>query len=259
MITVPPPAWLIARPCAHRGLHDAASGVLENTCAAAAAAIDHAYAVECDVQLTGDGEAVVFHDFNLDRLTSAQGRLDAMPVQTLTAMTLRGTCERIATLQAFLASIGGRVPLFCEIKSRFDGDLRLAERVAEIACAYTGPLALMSFDPAIIAWLRGNRTRFGLDTTPLGMAALPSYDDGPPEWARLTADEKFALAHFLHFEATRPDFLAYDVRGLPHAVPYLCRAGIGLPVLAWTVREAAQAEVAGRWADQIIFEGWRPA
>jgi glycerophosphoryl diester phosphodiesterase len=258
-MAVAAPAWLTARPIAHRGLHDATKAILENTLAAAMAAIDHAYAIECDVQITADGEAVVFHDFTLDRLTPAQGRLDATPVQALAAIALRTAQERIATLATFLARIGGRVPLVCEIKSRFDGDLRLAARVAEIAGSYAGPLALNSFDPVVIAWLQENRARFGLDETPLGIVAQASYDDGQAEWARLTASEKFALAQFLHFEATRPDFLSYRVGDLPHAVPYLCRAGLGLPVLAWTVRDAAQARLAGRWADQIIFEGWRPA
>ena len=256
---VPAPAWLTARPFAHRGLHDAASAIVENTYAAAAAAIDHGYAIECDVQITGDGEAVVFHDFTLDRLTTVRGSLDAVPLQALTAIPLRATQQRIAPLPAFLGLVGGRTPLVCEIKSRFDGDLTLAARVAAIARSYAGPLALKSFDPAIIAYLQENRAAFGLDDTPLGMVAQASYDDGPAEWARLTAGEKFALAEFLHFEATRPDFLSYGVRDLPHAVPYLCRAGLGLPVLAWTVRDAAQAAIAARWADQIIFEGWRPA
>jgi glycerophosphoryl diester phosphodiesterase len=253
------PAWLAARPFAHRGLHDAAGAIIENTCAAAAAAIDHGYAIECDVQITGDGEAVVFHDFTLDRLTNMRGRLDAVPLQALAAICLHGTGDRISPLASYLDFIGGRVPLACEIKSRFDGDLRLAARVAQIASRYAGPLALMSFDPAVIAHLRANRDRLGLDRTPLGMVAQASYDDGAAEWAHLPAGEKFALAEFLHFAATRPDFLSYGVRDLPHAVPYLCRAGLGLPVLAWTVRDAAQAAIAARWADQIIFEGWRPA
>ena len=253
------PAWLTARPIAHRGLHDAAKAVLENTIGAAAAAIDHAYALECDVQITADSEAVVFHDFTLDRLTSARGRLDATPLQTLASLELCTTQDRIASLAIFLGFIAGRTPLVCEIKSGFKGDLRLAARVAEIAGSYAGPLALMSFDPAVITYLQENRTRFGLDETPLGMVAQASYDDCEADWATLTASEKFALAQFLHFETTRPDFLAYNVGDLPHAVPFLCRAGLGLPVLAWTVRSTAQAQIASQWADQIIFEGWRPA
>ena len=67
------PDWLIARPIAHRGLHDAAAGRIENTAGAALAAIDGNYAIECDVQISADGEAMVFHDDDLDRLTDGHG------------------------------------------------------------------------------------------------------------------------------------------------------------------------------------------
>ncbi len=69
------PAWLTERPIAHRGLHDAAEGVIENTLAAAEAAIAAGFAIECDVQLSADEEVFVFHDETLDRLTDAEGAL----------------------------------------------------------------------------------------------------------------------------------------------------------------------------------------
>jgi glycerophosphoryl diester phosphodiesterase len=118
---------------------------------------------------------------------------------------------------------------------------------------------LKSFDPAVMAHLQENRARFGLDETLLGMVAQASYDDPAAEWAHLPVLEKAALAQFLHFEATRPEFLSYGLRDLPHAVPLRCRDELGLPVITWTVRDKAQAELARQWADQIIFEGWRPA
>jgi glycerophosphoryl diester phosphodiesterase len=73
-MSVNAPAWLTARPIAHRGLHDRARGVIENSLAAADAAVAGAYAIECDVQISRDGEAIVFHDETLERLTTAQGR-----------------------------------------------------------------------------------------------------------------------------------------------------------------------------------------
>ena len=75
--------WLIARPVAHRGLHDAAAGIIENTPSAFAAAIAADYAIECDIQISADGEAMVFHDQTLERLTEGSGRLDAMPAGEL--------------------------------------------------------------------------------------------------------------------------------------------------------------------------------
>ena len=72
------PAWLVERPIAHRGLHDAAKGVIENTLRAAEAAIAGGFAIECDIQLSSDGEAIVFHDETLDRLTDASGPVSAL-------------------------------------------------------------------------------------------------------------------------------------------------------------------------------------
>src|ERR1700677_3248104 len=96
------PSWLIARPIAHRGLHDASRAIIENSLSAAGGAIEHAYAIECDVQVTGDSEAVVFHDFTLDRLTLAQGRLDATPMQAIVGVAMRQTSDKLATFAAFL-------------------------------------------------------------------------------------------------------------------------------------------------------------
>ena len=127
------PTWLMARPVAHRGLHDKASGLIENSCSAAQAAIQKDYAIECDIQFSRDGEAMVFHDFTLERLTTGEGRVDALSASELGALTLTGSQDKIPTLTEFLALIAGHVPLVCEIKSRFDGDLRLTQRGRDAA------------------------------------------------------------------------------------------------------------------------------
>ena len=249
------PAWLTARPIAHRGLHDCGNGaIIENSPSAARAAIARGYAIECDVQMSRDGEAIVFHDFTLERLSAHTGRLDSFTAKELRSMRLRGG-DMIATLPEFLELIGGATPLVCEIKSRFDGDLRLAERVAACAAAYDGPMCVESFDPLVMAHLRANRSRFQIEHIPLGMVAMAHYDQETCEWSHLDADEKRALAQFLHFERTRPDFLSYGLRGLPNAVPHLCRVGVGMPVTIWTVRTEAERALALRHADQIVFEG----
>ena len=253
------PDWLTARPIAHRGLHDAAAGLVENTLSAATAAIGHGYAIECDVQVSADGEAFVFHDFETDRLTTGHGRLDAMSAEAVTSLGMRATRDPIATFARFLAHVGTRVPVICEIKSGFNRDLRLATRVAETAATYAGPLALKSFDPVVMAHLQENRSRFGLEHVPLGMIAKAAYDDHKAEWAHLPALEKIALSQLLHIADTRPEFLAYGANDLPHAVPLRCRTELGLPVLAWTLRDPTQEPLVRPWADQIIFEGWRPA
>ena len=245
------PDWLTARPIAHRGLHDAASGVVENSASAARAAIAHGFAIECDVQMTRDGEAVVFHDFDLERLTEGKGRVIDHSAHELGQIAMRGTADRIPTLSEFLGLIGARVPLILEIKSLFDEDLCLTRRVAEMVKGYFGPAALKSFDPAIVVALAELAPQH-----PRGMVAMADYEY--PDYARLDPAQKHALANLLHFDDTRPDFISWRVKDLPCAAPFLCRNALGLPLMTWTVRNEADRSLAAAHADQMVFEGFVP-
>ncbi len=245
------PGWLTARPIAHRGLHDKTRGIVENTRAAAKAAIAGRFSIECDIQLTRDGEAVVFHDFTLDRLTHAKGRLDHYLADELAVVAFRACDETIPRLSAFLEELAGKTPLIIEIKSGFDGDERLAARALTILAGYAGPAAVKSFDPAVLAFLRAQ----GLDR-PIGLVAQARYD--AREWPELTPKRRIELATLSDFSAVRPDFLSWHVGDLPHATPELCRSGIGMPVMTWTVRTEDERGRAAIWADQMIFEGFKP-
>ena len=243
--------WLIARPVAHRGLHDAAAGIIENTPSAFAAAVAANYAIECDIQLSADGEAMVFHDQTLDRLTEGNGRLDALSAGELKRVAFRATADRMITLGELCDLAADRTALFVEIKSRFDGDLRLVNRAAEVLAKYPGRVALMSFDPAPIAALRALAPRL-----PRGIVAERRYTH--PEWSPLSARTKRALAYFQHALQSRPQFIAYSVKDLPSTIPWLARNLLRLPLLTWTVRTDVDRERAARYADQMIFEGFRP-
>lgn len=244
--------WLVARPIAHRGLHDLANGVVENSLSAADAAIAGRYGIECDVQLSADGEAMVFHDFVLDRLTAETGNLNARTAAELGAITLKGGNDRIPTLTELLDRVAGRVPLVIEIKSRFDGDLALVRRTVELVKQRAGqPIVLESFDPGIIASLRALAP-----TVPRGIVAMNDYSY--QDYVGLDATQKHALANLLHFNESRPDFLSWKVADLPSAAPFLCQKALGLPVTAWTVRDPEDRERAKLHSDQMVFEGFRP-
>lgn len=244
--------WLVAKPIAHRGLHGLEPGVIENSGSAALAAIDGGFGIECDVQLTADGEAVVFHDFVLDRLTAASGPVRAKTAVELGRITLTGSNDPILTLPAFLDLIGGRVPLVVEIKSRFDGDLALTRRTADvIASRSSQPIVIKSFDPEIVTALRDLAPQI-----PRGIVAMNTYDYG--DYEKLSLERKHALANLLHFTESQPDFLSWKVTDLDSAAPYLCRNAVGMPVMSWTVRTPEQRETARRLADQMVFEGFRP-
>lgn len=249
-MTAPP--WLTARPIAHRGLHDRAAGRPENTIAAARAAIAAGYAIECDVRLSADGEAMVFHDAALGRLTAASDPVAARTAADLGRLTIAGTPETIPTLPALLGAIAGRVPLIVEIKASHSGDLALTRRVAAIVAAYDGPVALKSFDPQVVAALRG----LVPDAIPRGIVGETTQDD--PAYAALTDSARRGLSDLLHIGETRPDFVSWRVGDLPCAATHLTRVLGHLPVMAWTVRTDNQRRLAADHADQMVFEGFVP-
>ncbi len=243
--------WLTARPVAHRGLHEAAAGVIENTASAVTAAIAGNYGIEVDLQVSADGEAMVHHDDALGRLTEGSRRIAAMSAAGLKHVPFRATTDRMLTLGELCDLVAGRVTLLLELKSRFENDDRLVARTAEVLTNYAGPVAVMSFDPRPIAGLRAVAP--GL---PRGIVAERHYDD--PEWAPLTPAQRRNLAHLLHGLETRPHFVAYHVKDLPAPAPLIARYLFGMPLLTWTVRSDEDRTRARRWANQVIFEGFRP-
>jgi glycerophosphoryl diester phosphodiesterase len=243
--------WLTARPIAHRGLHDAASGVIENTASAFAAAIAANYGIETDIQISADGEAMVHHDDALGRLTEGTARLADLSATEIKAARFKATADRILTLGELCDLVGGRTPLVIELKSHFNGDRRLVQRAADVLARYSGPATVMSFDPGMIEAARMIAPKLAR-----GIVAERHYDH--EEWARLPASGKRRLAWLLHANRTRPQFIAYGVKDLPAVAPLVARWAFGLPLLTWTVRSQADRAAAQRWTDQMIFEGWRP-
>jgi len=237
--------WLCARPIAHRGLHDRARGLVENTAGAFAAAVAGNYAIECDLQITADGEAVVFHDDHLGRLTTATGLVKAHTVDEIKAMTIPDSGDRIQTLAELLAQVSGRVPLVIELKSHWDGSDRLARRAVEVLQSYGGPHCLMSFDPDIIDALRRLSP-----ATLRGIVADRGTDD---EYNALPMARRMEMRSFSHLARSRPDFISFYFRDLPFAAIAAYRAA-GHPVISWTIRSPAEAADARRFSDQITFE-----
>jgi glycerophosphoryl diester phosphodiesterase len=241
-------SWLVERPIAHRGLHDVERGIIENSLAAARAAVAQGYGIECDLRLSRDGKVFVFHDDRLDRLTDVSGVFRHHDAHHLAGIALRGG-EKIPTLAAFLAAVAGATPLILELKSDFSGDVALAGAVAAELADYRGPVAVKSFDPALMAALRA-----GAAPWPLGVVAQTDYEN--PEFDCLTPEQWEELTRFTHAAATRPDFLSWRATDLPAPVVEFARACADVPVMTWTIRSPQQAETARKHADQIIFEGF---
>ena len=245
------PDWLTARPVAHRGLHDRARGIIENMPGAALAAIDGDFAIECDIQLTADGEAMVHHDNVLGRLAEGSGALLGLTSQALKAVRFKDTPERMMSLGDLCALVAGRVPIVVELKSHFDGDRKLVGRMAQVLASYGGPVAAMSFDPDQVKALRQT-----MPELPRGIVAQRLYSEA--DWPEATLAQRKGMLHLKHAFHTRPHFVAYWVNDLPAPAPFIARHVFGLPLLTWTVRTPQQRERAVRDAEKMIFEGFRP-
>jgi glycerophosphoryl diester phosphodiesterase len=184
--------WTIG-PVAHRGLHDAPRGIIENTASAFTAAIEAGYAIETDVQAAADHEPVIFHDDTLDRLTQATGEVVALGPKALQRVPLRETSDRILTLAAFLELVAGRVPVFLEIKTAWDGRQALERNIAARLAQYQGPLAVMSFDPQSMRAMRALASDI-----PRGLVAMRFTK---ADWPKLSAWQRFRLTPCLIFPA----------------------------------------------------------
>ncbi len=245
------PDWLTARPVAHRGLHDISRSIVENMPGAVKAAIARNFAIEVDIQLSADGEAMVHHDHELGRLTAASGRLREKTAAELRSVTFKDTLEQMMSLSDLCTLVAGRAPLVIEVKSLFDGDRKLVKRMAEVLASYDGPAVGMSFDPDQVLALREI-----IPSRPRGIVAQRSHDDS--YWSKLTPEPRDGMLYLRHGLQTQPHFVAFKVDHLPAPAPWIARNVFGCPLLTWTVRTPEQRARAARYADQMIFEGFVP-
>ena len=237
--------WL-NRPIAHRGLHDSATGIVENTASAFQAAIDAGYAIEFDVQEAGDGAAMVFHDATLDRLMQASGPVIALDSEQLKRINFKNINDRLQTLPEALEMIAGRVPVLIEIKSNWHPRGPFESGLAQILKAYDGRAAVMSFDPNSVAAFAGHAPE-----VPRGLLAGPFRN--PRYWGHLSAWQRLCMRHLICASIARPHFVAYDIDGLPSLAPVIWRQALNRTLLAWTVRSEPERRRAQRWADAMIF------
>jgi glycerophosphoryl diester phosphodiesterase len=227
------PRACVAAPIAHRGLYDESAP--ENSLGAARRAIAGGYAIELDLQPSADGEAMVFHDSDLERLTGEAGAVWERSAADLGALRLGGRSdEPIPSFEQFLETVDGRAMLFVELKGDAPAaanDAVLA-RAAALLARYDGPAAFMSFDRRLVA-----EARRVAPERPAGLVAA----NGALDLAALGAG-----------------FVTHFYENLPTEETATLRAE-GVPVLAWTIQSQAAADIALRVADQITFSGFTPA
>lgn len=247
---------LFLRPIAHRGLHDAHRGRIENSPAAFAAAIARSHGIECDLRAAAGGLPIVFHDATLERLVAASGPVSAVDATALRGLRYRESGEPILSYAELLELVGGRVPVLVEVKSEWSPpDHAFLAEIARLSTAYAGPVALMSFDPAVMAVLRALAP-----SVPRGIVSGLFKDEHGETWWRDVIDEAraYRLAHLLESAPAAPDFYAYHIKALPTPVTRFVREVLAQPLFTWTVRTAEDWQAARQWADAPIFEGTPP-
>jgi glycerophosphoryl diester phosphodiesterase len=240
------------RPIAHRGLHNAGAGIVENTAAAFEAAIAKGFGIECDLRPARGGLPVVFHDETTERLMGSPGRIHDLGPAQLQALRTSVGGHGVLMFEEFLALVDGRVPLLVEIKSEWDPpDIAFLSEIARRALDYRGDIALMSFDPDVMTVMRELATEI-----PRGIVSGGYKDEhGETWWRDRISDERAdRLANLLESGPVAPSFYAYHVKSLPTAVTRYAREVAGLPVFAWTVRTHEDRARAHYYADAPIFE-----
>ncbi|MDO9430246.1 MAG: glycerophosphodiester phosphodiesterase family protein [Phenylobacterium sp.] len=231
-------------PVAHRGLWTP-DGAPENSLGAFQAACQAGYGVELDVQLSADGEAVVFHDNHLKRMTGAEGKIRDYSAADLAQMRLAGTDEYVPTLLETLAVIGRRAMVHVELKTPYGEVGPLEQRVHEVLMDHVGPTCVIGFNPYSHAWFA--------DRFPGVLRGLDSYDyKRAPHLADV---QREAFARLEHVDIARPHFLAMHIEMLPDERVAKYRAE-GMPVVGWTVRDPAQWDAVKDHCDNLIFEGF---
>jgi glycerophosphoryl diester phosphodiesterase len=244
---------IFARPVAHRGFHDVDNGIIENTPSAILRGMESGFGIEVDVQETADGEALVFHDYTLDRLVEGTGKVIDQASDALVQLHMKTGNDKLWLLQDLFDLVNGKVPLVIEIKSllRRDAQGDFVRHVTDQIAAYDGPACIKTFDPDMLSIAKSHK--------PEVLRGIVADGANPgPDYVRYSRVDRFILRHLLHFPRTGPHFVSYGVKDLPKPAPSLLRSLFKVPVMCWTVRTREQREIAARYADQIVFEGFNP-
>ena len=222
---------LLDRPIAHRGLHNK-RGIIENTAESFKNAIDNQYGIECDVVLSSDGEVMVYHDYDLNRLCGIDKKISETTKIELKSVKLLNSESGILTLDEMLYMVSGRVSILIEIKPSFHPYIE--ERIFEIIRSYQGSLALQSFDIKAIEWFNKN---------------APYYKIG-----LIGNDSEVKIDKIRDL---RIDFISYDIEHIDDEKIQMMR-NTGLPLLTWTVNDDKKLEKSREFADNCIFEDIKP-
>ena len=235
-------SWLVETPIAHRGYHG--KNVPENSMLAFSKAIEKGYAIELDVQLLSDDTVVVFHDDSLARMTGNDGYIKYLTKQDIKALTLKGSKEKIPTLQEVLDFVDGKVPLLIEIKNKYKVG-KLEQALIDILKNYNGEFAVQSFNPFSLGYFKEHAPSI------LRGQLSGSLKDSDLSWIKRSVLKRMKL----NKKVSQPHFISYEGATLPNRIVKKFK---NLPLLAWTIRSKEEYLNVVKYCDNIIFEKFDP-
>ena len=238
-------SWIKETPIAHRGLHT--KDIPENSLSAFENALKNNYAIELDVQFTKDKEVVVFHDENLKRMTNDTRNIEDVNYDELKNLRLDNTNEIIPTLEEVLELVDSKVAILIEIKDCKDY-IELSEKTYEILKGYEGNYAIQSFNPFILEWYKNNASEV------IRGQLSGTFTEGSES---LNSFEKFVLKNMLLNFKSKPNYIGYDLEGIPKSKLESLRKK-GVPIIVWTVKNKEDMEKAYKYSDNITFENFLP-
>lgn len=202
---------------AHRGVFNNID-VPENSMKAFEKAINLSYAFELDVQLTKDNVLVVFHDFNLRRMTGISKELADCTYDELLNYSLLNTTEKIPTLKQVLELNNDKVLIDIEIKSTRKIAL-ICEKIHNELAPYNN-FVLKSFNPLIVRYLKKHYPRWKV-----GYLIQRKYN-------RKSLQVLLPSLFIIHF--SKADFLAIHKRLLE--TNKFKKLSLKYPVMVWTIK-----------------------
>ena len=234
---------------AHRGLHDKAAGLPENSLAAFKAAVDSGYGAELDIHLLKDGNLAVIHESSLLRTTGAEGIIEDLNIEDLKKYNLDGTEETIPTFESVLDLFEGRAPLIIELKAHKNNAAELCDAACKILDNYKGEFCIESFDPRCIKWLKKHRPNIRRGQLSQNFLKSPS--------GRGKIADFFLTSLFFNW-FTRPHFVAHKFADMD-SFWYRAYMKIFKPQgAAWTLRTLDDFNEAKKRGLITIFEGFKP-
>lgn len=232
--------WIIEKKIAHRGTHNN-KDIPENSLKAFEESIKKGYTIELDVQLSKDRKVMVYHDYNLKRITGLDEDLANVSYEELKKLTLFDTKEKIPTLKEVFELVDGKTPILIEVKN--EGTVGELEKILyEELKEYKGEYAIQAFNPFVLEWFKNNAGEI-----PRGQLA-GGYED-----SNLKFYEKFLLSNLLLNFKSKPAFISYKVDELPKDIVTSLRKK-GTPILGWTVTKNNDLDKVYENCDNIIFE-----